>query len=155
MTTFSLPAALSGRAANTASTASTLALGLALLRVVVGIIFIAHGAQKIFVYGQPAVIATFGQMGIPVPALTAPLVAWLELVGGATLAAGLFTRFFGTALAIEMAGAILLVHLKAGFFLPAGFEYAFAMLGAAAALALTGPGELSLDRLRGARQHRA
>ena len=155
MTTFSLPAAPSGRAANTASTTSTVALGLALLRVVIGIIFIAHGAQKIFVYGQTAVIATFGQMGIPVPALTAPLVAWLELVGGAALAAGLFTRFFGAALAIEMAGAILFVHLKGGFFLPTSFEYALAMLGATATLALTGPGEVSLDRLRGARQHRA
>jgi len=132
----------------TTRTTSTLALGLALLRLVVGIIFIAHGAQKIFVYGLPAVIGSFGQMGIPVPALTAPLVAWLELVGGAALTAGLFTPFFGVALAIEMVGAILLVHLKGGFFLPNGMEHALAMFGAAAALALTGPGSLSLDRLR-------
>ena len=139
----------------TARTTSTLALGLALLRLVVGIIFIAHGAQKIFVYGLPAVIGSFGQMGIPVPALTAPLVAWLELVGGAALAAGLFTPFFGVALAIEMVGAILLVHLKGGFFLPNGIEHALAMFGAAAALALTGPGSLSLDRLRASRRRGA
>jgi putative oxidoreductase len=143
MTTLPLPATAPSRAA-AAGTNSTLSLGLGLLRLVAGGIFIAHGAQKIFVYGLPAVIATFGQMGIPVPHLTAPLVAGLELLGGLALAAGVFTRLAGAALALEMLGAIVLVHLKGGFFLPSGIEFALAMFGVTAALALTGPGALKV-----------
>ncbi|HSU14154.1 DoxX family protein [Longimicrobium sp.] len=123
-------------------------LGLLILRVVIGGIMIAHGAQKLFVYGLPGVTQGFAGMGVPLPGVTAPLVALVELLGGLALVFGLLTRLAGLGLAIDMLGAILLVHLKNGFFIAppkVGYEYALALLAASAALAFTGAGAYSLD----------
>lgn len=127
--------------------ASRIDAGLAVLRVVTGIIFAAHGGQKLFVYGFEGVAGAFGQMGIPLAGITGPLTGLVEFLGGLALIAGLLTRLAGLGLAITMAGAILFVHLAAGFFLPNGYEFALALLGAAIALALTGGGRYSLDAL--------
>jgi putative oxidoreductase len=50
-----------------------------------------------------------------------------------------------------MLGALILVHLPAGFFLPNGIEFVLALFGGAAALALTGPGVFSIDAVLGRR----
>jgi putative oxidoreductase len=129
--------------------------GIAVLRVVVGFAFLMHGWQKIFEYGLAGVTSTFGQMGVPLPELTAPLVAILELVGGAALLLGLGARWLAALLAIDMLAAILLVHLPGGFFAPAGVELPFLLLGGTVALALGGPGAFALDRLASRSRERA
>ena len=124
-----------------------LAFGLLALRLVTGIVFIAHGAQKIFVYGFDGVAGAFAGMGVPMAGVVGPLVALVELLGGLALVAGLLTRVAGAGLAVVMLGAVLIAHLSAGFFLPAGYEFALTLLGASLALAATGAGAWSLDAL--------
>ena len=125
-----------------------LALGMTILRIVVGIVFIVHGAQKLFVFGIPGATAAFAQMHIPLAAVVAPGVSILEFVGGIALVIGLFTRVIALLLAIDMVGAIVFVHGRNGFFLPMGFEFAFSLLGACVALAVAGAGEYSVDNRR-------
>jgi putative oxidoreductase len=120
--------------------------GIAILRVALGAIFAAHGAQKLFTYGLAGTAGAFGQAGIPFPELSAALVIATELLGGSALVLGLFTRLASLPLAVIMVVATLVVHLPAGFFLPQGAEFTLMMLAGTAALVLTGPGAFALDR---------
>ena len=121
--------------------------GIAILRVAIGVTFFMHGWQKLFQMGIPGVAGFFGQLGVPTPLAAATLVALVELVGGALLIAGLFTRWVSIPLAIDMLVATLLVHLPGGFFAPNGVELVFVLLAGVVALALAGPGAFALDRL--------
>lgn len=85
-------------------------------------------------------------MGVPLPEIAGPVVAFVELIGGILLILGLLTRPVAILLAIDMIVALVAVHLPAGLWVgDGGYEFV-AVLGAAAlALALTGAGRFSLD----------
>jgi putative oxidoreductase len=121
-----------------------LSLGLTALRVTVGTIFVAHGAQKLFTFGFAGVTGMFGHMGVPFPGITAPLIAVLEFFGGIALVIGFLTRLAALGFTVDMLGAIIFVKLKGGF---SGYELERLLLGASVTLALTGAGEFSVDAL--------
>ena len=125
--------------------------GLLILRLIVGVIFMAHGGQKLFVYGFDGVAGAFGQMGVPMPQVMGPFVALLEFFGGLALIAGLLTRLVSFGLGATMVVAMLLVHLKAGFFAPNGIEFPLSLFGSTVLLAIAGAGAYSLDTLIGRR----
>ena len=120
-------------------------VGLTVLRAITGLIFAAHGGQKLFVYGFDGVAAGFAQMGVPLASVMGPFVGLLEFFGGIALIAGLLTRLVSVGLAFTMVGAIFLVHLAGGFFMPTGIEFTLSLLASATVLALTGAGAYSLD----------
>jgi putative oxidoreductase len=118
---------------------------LTVLRLVLGVTFILHGGQKLFVYGLDGVVASFGQMGIPAAGFFGPLVAFVEFFGGIAIVLGLLTRLAALGVGATMVVAILTVHLPQGFFNPGGVEFPLALLASAAALVLTGAGAYSVD----------
>jgi putative oxidoreductase len=122
-------------------------IGLTILRVITGVIFVAHGGQKLFVYGFGGVAGAFGQMGVPFAQVMGPFVGLLEFFGGIALVFGLLTRVFSLGLAATMIGAMTLVHLAGGFFMPTGIEFTLALLGSTLLLTLAGAGTYSLDAL--------
>jgi putative oxidoreductase len=121
--------------------------GLAVLRVVVGIVFIAHGWRK-FMAGMDVVANAFAGYGIALPLPSAVLVALVELAGGLLLLIGLWTRWAVIPLSGVMLVATLMVHLPKGFFLPEGYEFTLVLLAALVMLGMTGAGALSVDGFR-------
>jgi putative oxidoreductase len=121
-------------------------LALAILRVVLGFIFAMHGWQKYNDIGIAGMQAGFGQMGVPNAEVFAVLVIVLELVGGVLLILGFLSRPIAALLAVEMIGALVLVHAPNGFFVNEnGYELVLILAAAALTIALAGPGRFSLD----------
>ena len=122
--------------------------GLVPLRVVVGLVFLMHGYAKLFTMGLAGTTDMMQHMGIPMPQASAVVVTTVELLGGAALILGLFTRWAAAALAIDMAVAVVMVKLPGGFFAPRGVEFELTLCAAALTLALVGAGGVSLDAAR-------
>src|SRR5437879_11762455 len=126
------------------------ALGLLILRLVIGLILAAHGALERFGWlGGPGMTGWTGAMNRMRIRPATPW-AWMsalaEFVGGIGLALGLLFPLPSAAIAGSMVVAIALVHLPKGFFVSkGGYESTLALLPSVAALALTGPDSVSLD----------
>jgi putative oxidoreductase len=119
--------------------------GMLPLRIVFGLVFLMHGAQKLFVFGLGGTADIMGKLGLPLPTLCAIIVIAVELLGGFAILLGVFTRVAGALLAFEMLVAILVARLSGGFFAPYGYEFELTLLGASLTFALNGPGRVSLD----------
>ncbi|PWW26957.1 putative oxidoreductase [Cytobacillus oceanisediminis] len=127
-----------------------LSLGLLLIRLVIGILFIGHGAQKLFGwfggYGLKGTGGWFDSIGMK-PGVTMALFAGLaELIGGILFALGLLTPLAGIMIAGTMVMAIVKVHFSNGLWATSnGYEYNLTLLAVAIGVALTGPGLYSFD----------
>ena len=124
--------------------------GLLGLRVVTGVIFIAHGLPKFGIGGGGGLEGTaawLGGMGVPLPMLNAILVASSETIGGAMLIIGFMTRFAAATQVIAMLVAIFMVHWSNGFTANGGYQWALLMAAAAFALMMDGAGRYSVDRM--------
>lgn len=122
------------------------------LRVPVGIIFAAHGAQKLFGwfggYGLEGTGQFLASIGLAPGYLMALLVGSAEFFGGLALVLGLLVRPAGAALAFAMLVAIFSVHFDKGFFMTSnGYEYALALFAASLSLMFSGAGRASIDGL--------
>ena len=117
-------------------------LGLLLLRVALGIIFISHGFPKLTHPG--AMRGLFIQHGLP--GYFETIAGMLELFGGALLILGLFTRVAALLLTVEMAIAIWKVHIGGGVMAVHSYEFPLALLAGCFALATVGAGRASIDR---------
>lgn len=134
----------------TASAGPVRDLGLLIARLTLGVIFFAHGYQKVVQFGMAGVTESFRGMGVPAAEIAGPVIAYVELIGGALLILGAFTSIVGLILAVEMAVAALLAHAPMGLFIDnGGWELVGALGAGALALAAVGSGRYSLDRLRG------
>ena len=121
-------------------------LGLAVLRLVLGAIMIAHGYPKVF-GGMHHFVETV--RGIHLPGWMAYLAAAAEFGGGILVIAGFLTRFVAFCICIDMCVAIFGVHLKNGFTGQGNYQFPLALAAMAFLLIFTGPGSISIDGARG------
>lgn len=122
------------------------------VRIGAGVIFAAHGAQKLFGwfggYGLEGTAGWMESIGLAPGTLMAALAGGAEFFGGLLLIAGLLVRPTAVVLAVTMLVAIITVHLQNGLFMSnGGYEFGLALLVISLGLALRGAGSLSLDNL--------
>ena len=122
------------------------------LRLPLGVIFVAHGAQKLFGwfggYGLEGTGQWMASIGLEPGYLMALMAGCAEFFGGLALALGLLTRPAALLTAFTMLIAIFSVHIDNGLFMSNnGYEYALTLLVAAVALAIQGGGRFSVDAL--------
>ncbi|WP_454846325.1 DoxX family protein [Pseudomonas farris] len=125
--------------------------GLTILRIVVGIIFAAHGSQKLFGafggYGIAGTAQYMESIGLAPGHLMAMLAGGTEFFGGLALIIGLLVRPAALGLTFLSLVAIFTVHISNGLFMSNnGYEFALALLGGSLAVLIEGAGKLSVDR---------
>lgn len=123
--------------------------GLFLIRMALGVIFIAHGAQKLFgAFGGPGieqVTVMVKGLGFQPPLLWAYLLAGAEFFGGLLLLLGVIPRISAASIAFAMLVAIIKIHGANGLFAAnQGFEYQLLILMTCLAIVLSGAGKISL-----------
>lgn len=129
---------------------------IAFARLILGVVFFAHGAQKMLGwfggYGFHGTVNAFAQGGMPVA--LAVFVIFVEFFGGLGLIFGLLSRLAGLGITALMIGAIVTVHAQFGFFMNwygqqkgEGFEYHLLAIALAVLILVRGAGAFSIDRL--------
>jgi putative oxidoreductase len=127
-------------------------LALLIVRIVLGVIFILHGGQKLFGwYGGPGMKGFTGWMSSSgIPPFLALLAAFSEFGGGLLILFGLLTPLAAALIISGMMVAIAEVHAKSGFFnTEGGYEFNLSLITLALVLLLTGAGAISVDALLG------
>ncbi|APQ57438.1 MULTISPECIES: DoxX family protein [Paenibacillus] len=129
-----------------------LASGLLLIRLVVGLLLVGHGAQKLFGwfggYGPKGTGGWMESIGIKPGVFMAVSAGLMELLGGALFALGLLTPLAALLITVTMLGAIFKVHGPNGIWATAnGYEYPLVLIAVAIGIALTGAGSYSIDAL--------
>lgn len=122
-----------------------------ILRLCLGIVFIAHGLQAAFgMYGGPGINGftnMLSGLGFKPAVLWAYVGAYVELFGGLMLILGVFTRIAALLILLFMIVAVLKVHLTKGFFIQSGgFEYNFVIVGVCIALIILGAGKIAITQ---------
>lgn len=125
-------------------------LGLFLLRLTLGIIFFAHGAQKVLGwYGGKGLMGTASsmKMAMGIPAPLSILASYTEFFGAIAVMLGVLTRVAAAGLGITMLVALFKVHGKNGFWARSqGYEYNLALFSMSLLLVLAGPGQIAILR---------
>ncbi|HTG71616.1 MAG TPA: DoxX family protein [Candidatus Udaeobacter sp.] len=130
----------------------SIALGLLVVRLVVGLLFVGHGAQKLFGwfggYGPKGTGGWLESIGVKPGVAMAIVAGLMELVGGVLFAAGLLTPLAAALIVMTMLVAIVKVHGQNGLWATAnGYEYNLVLAAIAIGIALTGAGQFSIDAL--------
>lgn len=119
--------------------------GILPLRVVVGLVFVVHGYQKLFGGGMPRLEEVVGGLGFQPAFVWAVTVAGTELIGGLGVFLGLLTRLSGFGLVCVMGIAVFKVHWASGFLSKnGGYEYPLMLLGASLTLMVLGAGRITM-----------
>ncbi|EKO3892711.1 DoxX family protein [Vibrio metschnikovii] len=122
------------------------------LRIPIGIVFMAHGAQKLFGwfggYGLEGTGQWMASIGLGPGMLMAFLAGSGEFFGGLAILLGILTRPAAAVLSVTMLVAIFAVHFEHGLFMSnGGYEFALALLAASVSLMMSGSGKLSIDQI--------
>ncbi|EAQ99516.1 DoxX family protein [Congregibacter litoralis] len=122
------------------------------VRVAAGVIFVAHGAQKLFGwfggYGLEGTGGWMASIGLEPGVLMAAMAGSAEFFGGLALVLGLLVRPAAVVLALTMVVAIVTVHLANGLFMANnGYEFGLALLAVSVSLAIRGAGSVSADQV--------
>jgi putative oxidoreductase len=128
----------------------SIAWGLLIIRAVFGLIFVGHGAQKLFGwfggYGLKGTGGWLDSIGIKPGVMAAFVVGLFEVVGGLLFVLGLWMPVAAALIVILMLGAIISVHAKNGFWVTQnGIEYNVMIIAVAIGLALIGAGDYSIN----------
>jgi putative oxidoreductase len=122
-------------------------------RLLLGVVLIAHGWQKVVTNGLGSTAEGFSRMGVPAAPVSAAYAGIVELVGGALLLVGAATAVVGVLVVLDMLGAALLVHIGNGVMAGDGGWELVGVIGALAlVLAAVGAGRYSVDHAVAARR---